>query len=121
MQQDSADSCVLTVHGDYPGWCEESSARSLPAPHLLQCWIRAARLARSCHNKKVDQNHLMYPPPSVMAGATAGVVHRGGRWPIETSIFTWDIFPRSSSDEHLEADTGFPFSPSGFGALRDVA
>lgn len=24
VQQDSADSCVLTVHGDYPGWCEES-------------------------------------------------------------------------------------------------
>lgn len=69
--------------------------------------------------QKVDQNHLLYPQLSVMAGATAGVLHRGGRWPIETSIR--DVFPRSSSDEHLAVDTRFPFSPSGVGALRDVA
>lgn len=60
--------------------------------------------------EKVDQNHLMYPQVSVMAGAT-----QGGRSKPRPS------YGKFFRDEHLEVETRFPFSPSGFGALRDVA
>lgn len=108
VQQDSAGSCVPTVHGDDPGWCEESSA--LP----LMC-RSVGSVPPDGHRTEGGSEPLMCPQLPVMAGATAGVQVADRN--LDPGYFS----PRSSSAEHLEVDTRFPFSPPGSGALRDVA
>lgn len=97
-----------------------------PFTVIIRAGVRSPPLCPSCAaaldpcrpmgiEQKVDQNHLMCPQLSVMAGATAGVQVADRN--LDPGYFS----PRSSSAEHLEVDTRFPFSPPGSGALRDVA
>lgn len=114
VQQDSADSCVLTLHGDYPGWCEESSA--LPRICCSLGSVPPDWLARVTRTEGGSE------PPHVPTTARDGGRHG------------WCPSPRrQAADRNLDPGcfpaivlrrapcARFPFSPSGSGALRDVA
>lgn len=96
------------VRAGYPGWCEEPcrSVGSVPPDRLA-------------HGTVTEGGS---EPPRVSTTVRGGGRH--GRRPSprrQVADRNLGLHLGSSSDEHLEVDTRFPFSPPGSGALRDVA